>query len=91
MKNDTEIRKKIGDVLCDIGKYMLTVIPFTYLMSDKPGGFYVTIATAVFGVLLVILGLYFIRHSSPFAVKGNSSKRRIRILKNSVFVVEEEK
>ena len=83
-------KKKIGEILCDVGKYMLTVIPFTYFMADKPGTVYVLIATAIAGFFLIIFGIYFVSHSKSKEVFGNSRKKKITILRNSVFVVEEE-
>ena len=91
MTEPSTTKKKLGDLLCDIGKYMLTVIPFTYIMADKPAVLYVVISTAVSGVSLILSGLYFISHSGKKVSAGTSKKRRIRVLKNSVFVVEEEK
>ena len=83
-------KKKIGEILCDVGKYMLTVIPFTYFMADKPGTLYVLIATAFAGFFLIVFGIYFVSHSASKEVSGNSHKKKIKILRNSVFVVEEE-
>ena len=51
-------KKKAGDVLCDIGKYMLTVVPFSYFLSDKPSAVWIVIGTAFFGVLFILFGLY---------------------------------
>ena len=84
-------RRKLGDILCDIGKYLLTVIPFTYLMADRAGAVYVILATALCGLLLICFGLYFVEHSVSVKSTGNSKKKKIRVLRNSVFVVEEEK
>jgi hypothetical protein len=86
---DENQRKKTGDVLCDIGKYMLTVIPFSYIISDKPGMYFVIIGTAFFGMLFILFGLYFTKspESSSAVKKG---RRKIRILKNTVFIVEED-
>ena len=83
-------RKKIGEVLCDVGKYMLTVIPFTYFMADKPDTLYVLIATAFTGFCFIVFGIYFVSHSASKEVSGNLHKRKIKVLRNSVFVVEEE-
>lgn len=91
MKGAISAKKKIGDLLCDIGKYMLTVVPFSFMLSDKPGLLYVTIITTFSGIVLILFGLYFIKHSESVSASGNAQKRKIRILKNSVFVVEEEK
>ncbi len=91
MSNQILGKKKVGDVLCDIGKYMLTVIPFTYFMADKPGALYVLIVTAIVGVFMIIFGIYFISHSASQEIKGNSQRKKIKLLKNSVFIVEEEK
>jgi hypothetical protein len=90
MKDSVQVKKKIGDVLCDIGKYMLTVIPFTYMMSDKPAISYVVIMMAFWGLLFILFGLFFIKKSESKDIRGNSRKKKIRILKNAVFVVEEE-
>ena len=84
-------KSKVGDVFCDMGKYMLTVIPFTYFMSDKDGILSIIIVLVFVGVLFLLFGLYFVSHySSSEAMSGNSHKRKIKVLKNSVFVVEEE-
>ena len=84
-------KKKAGDVLCDIGKYMLTVVPFSYFVADKPDAMYVIIGTAFFGFLFVLFGLYLSKEKKDKRVSGTSEKRKIRVLRNSVFVVEEQK
>ena len=83
-------RKKTGDILCDVGKYLLTVIPFTYFMSDRPSIIYVLLATAIAGVAFVTFGVYLtsIGHES---ITGNSKRRKVKILRNSVFIIEEQK
>ena len=81
-------RKKLGDVLCDLGKYMLTVVPFSYFISDKPDTLYIVISIVVFGLLLILFGLYFIKQPEE-KTTGTSKKRNIKLLKNTVFVVEE--
>ena len=82
--------KKLGDVMCDIGKYLLTVIPFTYFMSDMPNVIYVLLATAVAGVMFIIFGVYLTSFASKMTI-GNSKKRKVKILRNAVFVIEEQK
>ena len=82
---------KFGDVLCDIGKYMLTVVPFTYLMGDSTGTLYIAITMVVMGMLIIASGLYFTKKSESVSSNANSKKRKIRVLKNAVFIVEEEK
>lgn len=89
MMNEKQ-RQKIGDVLCDIGKYMITVVPFSYFVSDNPNAIYILIGTAFFGFLFVLFGLYFIKNRTPKVTNVNSEKKKIKILKNTVFVVEEE-
>ncbi len=83
-------RKKTGDILCDVGKYLLTVIPFTYFMSDRPSIIYVLLATAIAGVAFVTFGVYLssIGHES---ITGSSKRRKVKILRNSVFIIEEQK
>ena len=88
---DEAQRKNTGDLLCDIGKYMLTVVPFSYFISDKPDTVYVIIGTAFFGFLFVLFGLYFSKPQQQTSVSGKAGKRKIRVLKNAVFVVEEER
>lgn len=83
-------RRKLGDLLCDIGKYLLTVLPLTYFMSELEGFIYVLCVTALVGVGFIIYGLYFIGMSSGNAASGTARKRKIRVLRNAVFVVEEE-
>ncbi len=84
-------KRKLGDVLCDIGKYMLTVIPFTYFMSDKDGILSIIMVLVFVGILFLLFGFYFVSHSSSYEmISGKSHKRKIKVLKNSVFVVEEE-
>ena len=29
------LRQKGGDILCDIGKYLVTAVPLTYILSEK--------------------------------------------------------
>ena len=83
-------KRKVGDVFCDMGKYMLTVIPFTYFMSDKDGILSIIMVLVFVGILFLLFGLYFVSHSSSETMSGYSCKRKIKVLKNSVFVVEEE-
>ncbi len=82
---------KLGDLLCDIGKYMLTVVPFTYLMGESTDTLFIAVTMVVMGMLIVVSGLYFTKRSESVSVKGNTEKRKIRVLKNTVFIVEEEK
>ncbi len=81
---------KFGDVLCDIGKYMLTVVPFTYFMGESKGAIYIAITMVVMGMLIVASGLYFTKKSESASVSETGKKRKIRILRNAVFVVEEQ-
>ncbi len=81
---------KFGDLLCDIGKYMLTVVPFTYLMGENLDTLLIAITMVVMGMLIVASGLYFTKKSESTSISGNSKKRKIRMLRNSVFIVEEE-
>jgi hypothetical protein len=87
---DERQKNKAGDVLCDVGKYMLTAVPLSYFLSDKPGSAYVIFGTAVFGFLFILFGLYFVKSAELTKQQSKGKKRKIRILKNSVFVVEEE-
>jgi len=84
-------KKKLGDLLCDIGKYLITVVPLSYFLSDKVDVIYVVIGTAFFGLLLILFGLYFIKSSENMTVSKTKQKRKIKVLRNTVFVVEEEK
>ena len=86
-----EKKKKVGDLMCDIGKYMVTVIPFTYFLQQPDDMVYVISATAVVGVLLMIFGIHFVSQSAVNAVSGNARKRKIRLLRNATFTVEEQK
>lgn len=88
---DDAQRKKAGDVLCDIGKYMVTVIPFSYFISDKPGTLYIIIGMTVFGLLFILYGLYLTKQIDNKKISGNKEKKTIRVMKNAVFVVEEER
>ena len=84
-------KKKVSDVLCDMGKYMVTVVSFSYFLSDKPDMLYVVIGMSVFGILFILFGLYFAKYGKDASTTTSGQKKKIRILKNSVFVVEEEK
>ena len=84
-------KKKLTDVLCDLGKYIATAVPLAYFVSDKPGVGYLVIATTIAGIVLVTFGLYI----AKLAEKGdgdfsNARKRKVRILKNAVFHIEEQ-
>ena len=85
------LTKKIGDVLCDLGKYSLTVFPLSYFFSDKPATVYVILAAEVVGVLFVLYGLYFTNRSESMQHSVTKRKRKIKVMKNAVFVVEEER
>ena len=87
---DSQQKKKLGDVLCDIGKYMLTVVPFSFFISDKPDTLFVIIGTASFGFLFILFGLYFVKYGKQTDITRKGQKKKIKVLKNSVFVVEEE-
>ena len=82
-------KKKAGDVLCDIGKYMLTVVPFSYFLSDKPAAVWIVIGTAFFGVLFILFGLYFVKHAESKSVLGKGKKKKFKLMKNAVYSVEE--
>ena len=82
-------KKKVGVVLCDIGKYMLTVVPFSYFLSDKPDAVWIVIGTAFFGVLFILFGLYFVKHAESKSVLGKGMKKKFKLMKNAVYSVEE--
>ena len=82
--------KKLGDVLCDIGKYVATAVPLTYFVSDKPGMTYVIMGAALFSVMFICFGLYFTKKGDMYSATGKSNKRRIRVMKNAVFQIEEQ-
>ena len=82
-------KKKAGDVLCDIGKYMLTVVPFSYFLSDKPSAVWIVIGTAFFGVLFILFGLYFVKYAESETEFGKGKKKKFRLMKNTVYSVEE--
>ena len=87
---DEAQRKKLGDILCDLGKYMLTVVPFSYLISDKPSVIYIIVGTTLFGLLMIIFGLYFVKNVKRRQTTGQAGKKKVKVLKNSTFVIEEE-
>lgn len=82
------LRKKGGDFLCDIGKYLVTAVPLTYILSEKFDSYFIVIVTSLAGVILILFGLYFIRKSETEPVRKGKIKK-IRLLKNSVYTVEE--
>ena len=84
-----EQRKQLADVLCDLGKYIATAIPVAYFVANKPGIGYVMMATIFFGLLFVIFGLYFVKSSESNNL-SNARKRKVKILKNAVFQIEEQ-
>ena len=88
---DEAQRKKMGDILCDIGKYMVTVVPFGYFFSDKPYTLPIIIGTAFFGFLFILFGLYFTKRIDDKSISTSSNKKKIKKLKNTTFVVEESK
>ena len=88
---DEAQRKKMGDILCDIWKYMVTVVPFGYFFSDKPYTLPIIIGTAFFGFLFILFGLYFTKRTDDKSISTSSNKKKIKILKNTTFVVEESK
>ena len=84
-------KKKLADVFCDFGKYIATAVPLAIYVADKSGIGYVVIATTLSGVLFVSFGLYI----GKLAEKGdgdlsNARKRKVKILKNAVFQIEEQ-
>ena len=83
-------KKKLTDVLCDLGKYIATAVPLAYFVSDKPGVGYVVIATTIAGIVLVTFGLYFTKSAESDGHHSNVRKRKVRILKNAVFQIEEQ-
>ena len=84
-------KKKLGDLLCDTGKYLVTVVPLTYVLSDKFDSLYVILFSAFVGVLFVIFGLFFIHHSETSAMTGSGKVKKYKLLKNAIYTVEEVK
>lgn len=85
----TSQKRKTGDLLCDTGKYLITVVPLTYVLSDKYDSIYVIVFSAFFGFLFVVFGLFFIRHSETKRTVSTGKVRKYKLLKNSVYTVEE--
>lgn len=84
-------KKKLADVLCDFGKYIATAVPLGYFIADKPGVGYLVIATTISGVLFITYGLILTKYAEEYSVKnGKSHKRKVKILKNAVFQIEEQ-
>ena len=84
-------KKKLADVLCDFGKYIATAVPLGYFVADKPGVGYLVIATTVFGVLYITYGLILTKYAEDdFTKNGKPHKRKVKILKNAVFLIEEQ-
>ena len=82
-------KKKTGDLLCDTGKYLVTVVPLTYVLSDKYDSVYVIVFSAFFGLLFVIFGLFFIKHSEMKKPTSTGKVKKYKLLRNSVYTVEE--
>ena len=82
------LRQKGGDILCDIGKYLVTAVPLTYILSEKFESYLIVIVTSLSGLILILFGLYFIRRSESETMKKGRIKK-IKLLKNSVYTVEE--
>ncbi len=82
------LRRKGGDILCDIGKYMITAVPLTYILSEKFESYLIVIVTSLTGLVLILFGLYFIRKSETETVK-KGKVRKVKLLRNSVYTIEE--
>lgn len=88
---DEKQKNKLGDVLCDVGKYMLTVVPFGYFFSEQRYAVLIIIAVAVSGACLVFLGLKLVKKTDESVTVNNaSSKKKVKLLKNTTYVIEEQ-
>ena len=83
-------RRKTGDLMCDIGKYIATAVPLSYFVADKPYMWLVVVIATFSGLSFIIFGLYFVKkaESEPGHVGGK--RRKVRLLKNVVFQIEEQ-
>jgi hypothetical protein len=86
------VRKKLGDIFSDLGKYTLTVIPITYYFSSYYAfSAVVILGIVVVGIMLCFMGILMIhsaekQESSPTKLNGNHQK--IRLMKNTTIQVE---
>ena len=83
-------RKKTGDLMCDIGKYIATAVPLSYVVADKPYMWLVVVIAAFSGFSFIIFGLYFVKKAEGEPDHGGGKRRRVRLLKNAVFQIEEQ-
>lgn len=85
-------RRKIGDILSDLGKYVLTAVPVAYFLSSYHDfTIEVMLYVAIVGVFLCFAGIYVINSADKLEehmqrVKGK--KHRVRLIKNAVISIE---
>ena len=85
-------RRKIGDILSDLGKYVLTAVPVAYFLSSYHDfTIEVMLFVAVAGVFLCMAGIYVINSADKLeehlqSVKGK--KHKVRLMKNAVISIE---
>lgn len=95
MKSDisTGARRKIGDIFTDLGKYVLTAVPIAFFVSSAHEiSWIVLVIISISGLLLCISGIYIINTADQLdanVTKRKGKQRRVKIQKNSVFVIEE--
>lgn len=83
-------KKKIGDVLCDIGKYMLTVVPFGYFFSEQDNAALIVAAVAFAGIFFITSGILVMKKCKDTNVTNSKTvKKKIKVLRNTTFYIEE--
>ena len=76
--------------MCDIGKYIATAVPLSFVVADRPYMWLVVIVAAFSGLSFIIFGLYFVKKAESESNHAGGKRRRVRLLKNAVFQIEEQ-
>lgn len=91
-----ELRHNLGKLFTDLGKYLLTALPFGYLLNTK------TEPQLSLFLLILLVGVMFCFFGVRYSVNAEQlfkkekelqrkgRKKKIKLLKNTTLVVEEE-
>ena len=85
-------KKKIGDILADLGKYVMTAVPVAYYVTKGNSfSFDIFLYSFLVGALLCIIGIYMINNAEKMEEalrRRQGKKHKLKLMRNAQFEIE---
>ena len=86
------VRRKMGDIFSDLGKYTLTTLPITYFFSSYHEFIFGVVLSIIFiGGIFVLIGLFFISSADKAedAMRRRSGgEHEVKLMRNTLLRVK---